>query len=99
MTWLPMENVAQISAERLLNALPEGLLIAIFAWALLHLLRRQNSGTRFAVWFVALVSVAALPVVGGFKSASATLASATSWGHLRPAITIPDSWASFVFLI
>ncbi len=98
MTWLPMENVAQISAERLLNALPEGLLIATFAWALLHVLRRQNSGTRFAVWFVALLSVAALPVVGGFKVASAILASPASWGHLRPAITIPDYWASFVFL-
>ncbi|HLX84095.1 MAG TPA: M56 family metallopeptidase [Terriglobales bacterium] len=98
MTWLPMENVAQISAERLLNALPEGLLIALIAWALLHALRRQNSGTRFAVWFAALLSVAALPVLGGFNSASASLASPGSWGHLRPAITIPEYWASFLFL-
>jgi beta-lactamase regulating signal transducer with metallopeptidase domain len=98
MTWLPIENVAQISAERLLNALPEGLLIALLAWALLHALRRQNSGTRFAVWFAALLSVAALPVLGGFNSASSSLASPGSWGHLRPAITIPEYWASFLFL-
>ena len=54
--------MAQISIERILNALPEGLLIAFFAWALLRVLRKQNSGTRFAVWFPALLTVAALPV-------------------------------------
>jgi len=37
MTWLPAaETVAQIAVERILNPLPEGLLVAIFAWALLR---------------------------------------------------------------
>ncbi len=106
MNWLSVQTVAQISVERILHALPEGFLIAIFAWALLRVLRRQNSGTRFAVWFLALLTVAALPVLGGIGEGRARMvagilsgmASANSWGSLRPAITIPGRWALFVFL-
>jgi len=106
MNWLSVQTVAQISVERILHALPEGFLIAIFAWALLRVLRRQNSGTRFAVWFLALLTVAALPVLGGIGEGRAPMvagilsgmASANSWGSLRPAITIPGRWALFVFL-
>ncbi len=105
MNWLLVQTVAQISVERILNALPEGFLIAIFAWALLRVLRRQNSGTRFAVWFLALLTVAALPVLGGIgvgrglaAGMSLGMPSANSWGSLRPAITIPGRWALFVFL-
>jgi len=102
MSWLSVQTVAQISVERILNALPEGFLIALFAWALLRVLRRQNSGTRFAVWFLALLTVAALPVLGGFGEGrvltAAGMSSGMSWGSLRPAITIPGRWALFVFL-
>ena len=109
MNWLSVQAVAQISVERILNALPEGFLIAIFAWVLLRVLRRQNSGTRFAVWFLALLAVAALPVLGeigegrGLMTAGTSsgmlsgMAAANSWGSLRPAITIPGRWALFVF--
>jgi beta-lactamase regulating signal transducer with metallopeptidase domain len=107
MNWLSVQTVAQISVERILNALPEGFLIALFAWALLRVLRRQNSGTRFAVWFLALLTVAALPVLGGIGEGqarmvagmSSLMSSANSWGSLRPAITIPGRWALFVFLV
>ena len=78
MSWLPLQTVAQISIERILNALPEGFLIALFAWALLRVLRRQNSGTRFAVWFVALLTVAALPVLGGFGEGRTLMAAGMS---------------------
>jgi len=113
MNWLSVQTVAQISVERILNALPEGFLVALFAWALLRVLRRQNSGTRFAVWFLALLTVAALPVLGGIGEGRALMAgmswgmtsgmlsgmaSANSWGRLRPAITIPGRWAFVVFL-
>ena len=65
MNWLSLilslsQEAAQASIGRILNALPEGILIAVFAWGLLRVLRKQNSGTRFAVWFLALLSVAAL---------------------------------------
>ena len=98
MNWLSIQTVAQISVERILNALPEGFLIALFAWALLRVLRRQNSGTRFGVWFVALLTVAALPVLGGIGAGRGLMAAANSWGSLRPAITIPGRWALFVFV-
>ena len=107
MNWLSVQTVAQISVERILNALPEGFLIALFAWALLRVLPRQNSGTRFAVWFLALLTVAALPGLGGIGEGQARMvagmssfmSSANSWGSLRPAITIPGRWALFVFLV
>jgi beta-lactamase regulating signal transducer with metallopeptidase domain len=98
MIWLPVHTVAQMSIERILNALPEGFLVALFAWALLRVLRRQNSETRFAVWFVALLAVAALPVMGGFGEGWTLMAAGTLWGSMRPAFTIPGSWALFVFL-
>src|SRR5271169_3182937 len=98
MSWLALQAIAQISGERILNALPEGFMVAIFAWALLRVLRRQNSGTRFAVWFMALLAVAALPLLGGFGEVQTPPAPGMSWGHLRPAITIPGSWAFYVFL-
>lgn len=98
MNWLTVQTVAQISVERILNVLPEGLLIAVFAWGLLRVLRRQNSGTRFAVWFFALLAVAVLPVVADLGEGHAQMLGATSWTSARPAFNIPEGWAVFVFL-
>ncbi len=100
MNWLPAQlstqNLAQLSVERTANSLPEGLLIALFAWGLLRVLRRQNSGTRFAVWFFALLSVAALPFLAGFGQGHFSQA-AKSLENLRPAISIPAHWAFYLF--
>ncbi len=98
MSWLSLQTVAQFSVERVLNTLPEGLLIALFAWALLRVLRRRNSGTRFAVWFMTLLAVAALPMLGEFGGGRAVMASGMAWGNARPAITMPGRWALFAFL-
>jgi beta-lactamase regulating signal transducer with metallopeptidase domain len=111
MNWLPqilsffasLQTAAQVSIERILNALPEGILIALFAWVLLGILRKQNSGTRFAVWFLALLTVAALPLLSGFgggqKQVLAGMSSAAaSWGSMRPALNIPARWGLFLFL-
>jgi beta-lactamase regulating signal transducer with metallopeptidase domain len=99
MNWLVLHTIAQVSVERILNAIPEGFLIALFAWALLSVLRRQNSGTRFAVWFLALLTVAVLPVLSGFGAGRVGISSGTSWASAQPAIVIPESWALFVFLV
>ena len=101
---LLFQTLAQISVERVLNALPAGLLIAFFAWALLRLVKKQNSGTRFAVWFLALLAVVALPLLGAFEDQHAiAMVSAISYiipsGHIRPALTIPGQWAVFIFLL
>jgi beta-lactamase regulating signal transducer with metallopeptidase domain len=101
MNWAVLQTVAQISSEHILNALPEGILIALFAWTLLRVLRRQNSGTRFAVWFLALLAVAALPLLHGFGEGRALMAARVSShlerGNPQPAVVIPIQWAVLVF--
>jgi beta-lactamase regulating signal transducer with metallopeptidase domain len=91
MIWLSLQNIADIAISRVLNSLPEGLLIAAFAWALLRIWPRQNSGTRFAVWFIALVSIAGLPFIGGAQTAHAFLPRATH------AIVVPSWLGPFLF--
>jgi beta-lactamase regulating signal transducer with metallopeptidase domain len=92
MTALSLAAAAQISAERLLNSVAAGLMIALFAEVLLRLIGRRNSGTRFAVWFAALVAIAASPLVE-FSSPQAT-----SLTHpATAALTIPLAWAFYLF--
>jgi hypothetical protein len=87
---LNLQSLAQLSAERILNCTAEGIVIALLAWLLLRALGRQNSGTRFAVWFAALLGIAALPFLG-------TLAPSGT-GLSKPSeITMPGSWALYIF--
>ncbi|MGA9040077.1 MAG: M56 family metallopeptidase [Terriglobales bacterium] len=98
-----LHAVAQFSAERMLNCMIEGMAIALFAWLLLRVISsrksplrnsgNQNSGTRFAVWFLALLAIAALPFVGSLVPSS----SANSVAISHPAITAPTSWATYLF--
>jgi len=100
MMWPQLQAIAQIAMGCVLNSLPEGLLIALFAGVLLRFLPRQNSGTRFAVWFVALLSVAELPLAGvhviGSVAGGRTLSAVTSGA--RPVITLPGPWGLLLFL-
>jgi BlaR1 peptidase M56 len=90
-----LQTIIQIAVGHILNSLPEGLLIALFAWIVLRFLPRQNSGTRFAVWFVALLAVSGLPLVGGV--AGRPILPATLGA--RPLITLPGPWGLLLFLI
>jgi beta-lactamase regulating signal transducer with metallopeptidase domain len=85
-----LQSLAQISAERMLNCTAEGLGIALLAWVLLRVIRRQNSGTRFTVWFSALLGIAALPLFGHLASSGAGVTQ-------RSEITMPASWALYIF--
>ena len=78
-----LNQLAQLSAERMLNGMLEGIAIGVFAWILLRVTGRRNSSTRFAVWFSALIAIAALPVLSAVSSHAAT----------GSAITVPGSWA------
>ena len=68
MIWPYVQSIADIAISRILNSLPEGLLIAALAWTVLRVLPRQNSGTRFAAWFIALLSIAGLPLIRSAQS-------------------------------
>lgn len=92
MIWPGIESAAQIAVERVLNSLPEGVLIAVSAWLLLRVMGRQNSGTRFAVWMIALLGVAALPLLGGAGTAGAVL-------RVHAPIAVPAFWAVAFFAV
>ncbi len=87
--------ISQMAIGRILNSLPEGLLIALFVWMMLRFLPRQNSGTRFAVWLVALLAVAGLPFGGAGQW---LLRPVPAIGGARPLITMPGAWGTFLFL-
>jgi beta-lactamase regulating signal transducer with metallopeptidase domain len=89
---LNLNQLARLSAASMLNCVLEGIAIGLFAWILLRVVGRRNSSTRFAVWFFALVAIAALPIL----SVAAPSARAGSAGS---AITIPSSWALDIFLV
>jgi beta-lactamase regulating signal transducer with metallopeptidase domain len=89
---LNLNALARMSAESMLNCMLEGIAIGLFAWILLKVVGRRNSSTRFAVWFFALLAIAALPIL----SVAASSARAGSAGS---AITVPGSWALVIFLV
>jgi beta-lactamase regulating signal transducer with metallopeptidase domain len=84
-----LHSIAELSAARLLNSIVEGLLVALLAWILLRVVGRRNSGTRFAIWFSALVMIAALPLIEFRSSAAAPTG--------RPEIALASSWAVYLF--
>ena len=86
--------LAQMFAERMLNSMTEGIAIALFGWILLRALGRQDSSTRFAVWFSVLVTIAAWPF---FESMTFTASSPIATA--RSAIHLPVSWALDLFLL
>jgi beta-lactamase regulating signal transducer with metallopeptidase domain len=84
------QSIAEISAAHMLNSMAEGIGIALFAWILLRIIRK-NSGTRFAIWFVALLTIAALPVFG-------TLHQPQTRQPLQSEVTIASPWAFYLFI-
>ena len=87
-----LHTIAQISAERMLNCLAQGILIALFAWIVLRVVGRRNSGTRFAVWFCALIAIAASPFLQISLSSSTSAVSSA-------AVTMPLDWALYLFAV
>jgi beta-lactamase regulating signal transducer with metallopeptidase domain len=96
MTVPDLQSLAQPFTGRLLNTAAEGIVLAGLVWLLLRLVGRQNSGTRFVIWFSALLAIVALPFLSGSgfgASYSRTLPPA----NLHGGITLSSSWASYLF--
>ena len=84
------QGITEIVAERALNSIPAGLMIATVAWVGLRAFKKQDSGIRFAVWFLALVGIAAAPFVPSFGG------SVGVPGALQARITLPAAWADAI---
>lgn len=91
-----LQPLIQVFTERILNTGLDGMVLAGLVWALLRLSRRQNSGTRFAIWFLALLAVAALPIFAGSGFGASRLPVLAS-ANLRGEITLSDSCAFYLF--
>jgi beta-lactamase regulating signal transducer with metallopeptidase domain len=95
MTFTNLQSLAQVFAERQLNAAAIGIVLAMLLWASLRVFfARQNSGTRFAIWFSTLLAMVALPFL-----------SVLGFPHLRSIaakspreIVLAASWASYLFV-
>src|ERR1700704_561127 len=90
---MPFVELTAMVTERVLNAIPGGLLIAVFAWLLLRIAGRQNSKTRFAVWFGALLAVAGLPFLPSVAKSSPVAQA------VRSEIVLPGFWAAAIFSV
>lgn len=95
MILLPIEHLAEVVIARILNSIPEGLLIALLVWMILRCLPRQDSGMRFAAWFLALLAVIALPFAGRFALTQSVLRVGS---QSRPMLTLPGHWAFILFI-
>ncbi len=88
-------HLPELMVDRMLDCVAEGLIIAAFAWLLLRVFRNQNSSTRFAVWFAALVGIAGLPLFGGSFIANSTTSSLSQKASFSP-IVLPSHWALYL---
>jgi beta-lactamase regulating signal transducer with metallopeptidase domain len=91
---MSLDTLARFSAERMLNSVVEGLAVALLAWAALRVTGWRNSNARFAVWFLALLSIAALPWLGALRWSGTTGPEANS-----SPIVLPAHWALLLFVI
>jgi beta-lactamase regulating signal transducer with metallopeptidase domain len=97
MTAPDVQALAQVFTERLLNSAAAGILLAGLVYLLLRMVGRQNSGTRFAIWFSALLAMVAFPFFSGsvfYSSRIHLLSSAAQKGE----IVLSSSWAAYLFV-
>lgn len=92
-----LQDLAPVFVERLLNTAAEGVVFAGFIRLLLCVIRRQNSRTRFVIWFCTLLAIVALPFLAG-SSFMAPHLRALPPAYARGQIMISSSWAFFLFV-
>ena len=93
---IAFQEFAQLFSARMLNGIAAGIVIACFAWLFLRSSSGQNSGTRFAVWFSSLVTIAILPFVGRLSVSVSGVPALSSGGA---ALALPAHWAWPIVLV
>lgn len=91
-----LQAIAEASAIRIVDCLVGGTLIGFFASAVLKVSPRRSSSLRFAVWFSALLAIAALPLLSTVIHWQSP--GVDSAGVSRPALTLPGSCAVYAFV-
>jgi len=91
---MDLYGTPRFAAGGILDSLMAGIVIAGLAWAFTRAVRRQGSGTRFAVWYLALIAVVVFPWVGSVVAASRPTVPTPPAGTL----TLPSSLAVY-FLV
>jgi beta-lactamase regulating signal transducer with metallopeptidase domain len=86
-----LESLAQITSSQIVNCFFLGLAIAAIATTLTALCARKSSGTRFAVWFSAMLAIAALFLV------AKPLAHSNAAVHVTSEISLPAQCALYIF--
>lgn len=86
-----LQELSRIVSGSMLNGIALGLAVAAIAYALLRVIRRANSSTRFVIWYLVLLLMVLLPVFD-FIFARSTGSSS------RAEITIPATWALYFFV-
>ena len=90
------EAVALLGGESLII----GALVTVFASIFLRVSPRQNSSVRFAIWFSALLATGVLPwLAGALGLGFGTHGQMGQMAATRSAITVPGSWAIYLFII
>jgi len=89
-----LDVISRIAAA-VLNSLLSGIGIALVAWTVTRVFGLRGSGTRFAVWFIALIAIAALPWVGHSGASVGNLASGAS----SNVVEFPPSLALYLVLV
>lgn len=90
-----LHAIARVAADGILNCLLAGIAIALLAWVVARVSGREGSGTRFAVWFSALLAIALMPWVSFVGRTSSTIASGAAHG----AVMLPSGLALYLFLV
>ncbi len=96
MTIPDLQSLAQLFTGQLLNTAAEGIVLAGLVWVLLRLIGRQNSGTRFVIWFSVLLAIVTLPFLSG-SGFGAAYSQTLPRANLHGGITLSNSWASYLF--
>src|ERR1017187_6654987 len=92
---LHLQAIAEASVTGILISIAGGIPIALFVWAGLGM-RRQSSGTRFAVWYTVLLMISLLPL---FQHMQTGAFLSTGGAPAHSLISISSSWAVGIFAV
>ena len=89
-------NLARIASEQAGNCLAGGAVIFLLASFCSHLLRRESSSARFAVWFSGVLAIGGIPLFALMRLPGTSHVFSPGAGHAA-AIVLPGAWALYLF--